>query len=150
MRLTVADTWSVSLRSRARRVRWMMERSSVSRCGRSAERRSWSTRREKRSLADSTEAGFRPRRSVQRNAKALTSFSRSAFPASSSSFWKSILGTKNKLGNGFTEATSYHCLPHFLLFIFHVSATLPQMFRLHLSVQTEEGNCPQKKKSHER
>lgn len=87
---------------------------------------------------------------MQRNAKALTSFSRSAFPASSSSFWKSILGTKNMLGNGFTEATSYHCLPHFLLFIFHVSATLPQMFRLHLSVQTEEGNCPQKKKSHEK
>lgn len=96
MRSVVAYWSSWRLRWRARRVRCMVMRSSASRCGLSDERRSWSARREKRSLADSTDAGFRPRKSMQRNAKAFTSSLDREFPMSNRRLWKSISCNSNK------------------------------------------------------
>lgn len=85
------------LRSRAKRLRLMMKRSSESRWGLSTERWSRSARREKRSPAVFTDARVWLRRSVQRKAKAFTSSLDRAFPASNSSFWKSISATENML-----------------------------------------------------
>lgn len=68
----------------------MMLSSSSSRCCRSSDRWSWSDRHEKRSLAECTVSGFRPRRSVQRKINARTSSCFRAFPAFRRRFWKSI------------------------------------------------------------